>query len=270
MNKTLIYALSWLLTISFGFLTFSCSDSFDDEAINGDFADQIIAFEEGDLKESVLSKLKLNPDDIGSFEMKRAHLNADGQEDGYIFINLAPKAKRDMENSSNPARFHDAGYIGDYNYIFVWDGATQKIGTPFKLVGNGLIPLEVALVNLLDPGFKTITAQYRVQNSVFQTYFLNVGGSLIPVFSYLIVDQLGTDDMQVYFHKLEENPGQLEMDIVIYEGLWSDYDKEKAAFAKNDYALGKISSTGKEIYRFFFDPRSGKYATNSPLPTSEN
>jgi hypothetical protein len=250
--------------------TFSCADSADDEALDENVANQGIAFEEKDLKEYVLSKLKLNPDDIGSFEMKRAHLNADGEEDGYIFVNLAPKAKRDMESSSNPARFHDAGYIGDYNYIFVWDGATQKMGTPFKLVGNGLIPLEISLVNLLDAGYKTITAKYRVQNSVFQTYFMNVSGSLIPVFSYLTVDQLGTDAMQVYVHKLEENPSQLEKDIVIYEGFWQDYDKEKAAFAKNDYPIGKINSTGKEIYRFFYDPSSGKYATNSPIPTAED
>jgi hypothetical protein len=270
MNKYSFFTLSWLLAMSTCLLTFSCSDSVEDETTDGNVADQVIAFDEENLKEYVHSKLKLNPEDIGSFEMKRAHLNADGQEDGYIFVNLAPKAKRDMENSSNPARFHDAGYIGDYNYLFVWDGATQKMGTPFKLVGNGLIPLEVSLINLLDPGFKTIKAQYRVQNSVFQTYFLNVGGSLIPVFSYLIVDQLGTEEMKVYVHKLEENPSQLEMDIVIYEGQWTDYEKEKAAIAKNDYPIGTISSTGKEIYRFFFDPRSGKYATNSPMPTVED
>jgi hypothetical protein len=268
MNKHMPSNFRFLFVCFFGLLLVACTNT-DKEAQELDLMDQVVDFEEGSLRNFIVAKLKLSPEDIGTFEMKRAHLNADAKEDGFVVVNLAPKAKRDMEQSSNPARFQDAGYIGDYNYIFVWDGASQKMGPPFKLVGNGLIPLELSLNNLLDPGYKTISAKYRVQNSVFETYFMNISGSLIPVFSYLVVDQIGTDEMQVFFHKLEENPTQLELDIVIYEGLWADYEKEKAAFAKNDYPLGKITSTGKEIYRFFFDPRSGKYATNSPLPTAE-
>jgi hypothetical protein len=268
MNKHLYSNLHVLILCFLGILPVACTNT-EEEAQELDLMDQVIAFEEASLRNFIEAKLNLVPEDIGSFEMKRAHLNADANEDGFVVVNLAPKAKRDMEQSSNPARFHDAGYIGDYNFIFVWDGATQTMGPPFKLVGNGLIPLEISLNNLLDLGYKTISAKYRVQNSVFETYFMNISGSLIPVFSYLLADQIGTDQMQVFYHKLEENPTQLELDIVIYQGLWLDYDKEKAAYAKNDYPLGKITSTGKEVYRFFFDPRSGKYATNSPLPSAE-
>lgn len=262
--------LRFFVVLAFGSLVVSCTNSAEDK-LEYALSDEITAFEEEPLRNFVLTKLMLNPEDIGSFEMKRAHLNADGAEDGIVVINLAPKAQRDMERSSNPARFHDAGYIGDYNFIFIWDGATQTIGTAFKLVGNGLVPVEVNLVNLLDPGYKTVTARYRVQNSVFQTYFKNVNGSLIPVFSYLIVDQMGTDKMQVYHHALEENPKQIEKDIVIYEGIWTGYDAQAVALNRNAYPLGQIEPFSKDVYRFFYDAQSGKYATNSPLPsTSED
>jgi hypothetical protein len=266
MSKSSIY----LVFCSILILCASCGGNQADEIQEIDFSSQVLSFEENEIREHIVLRLKLMPEDIGSFEMVRAHLNADGEEDGVVYLNLAPKAKRDMETSSNPARFQDAGYIGDYNFLFVWDGASQTLGAPFKLVGNGLVPLRVSLINLLDFGYKNITARYRVQNSVFETYFMNRGGSLIPIFSFLIVDQIGTDGMQPYVHQLEVNPGQLEKDIVIYEGAWTDYDKDAAAYAKNEYPIGKIENTGKEIYRFFFDPRSGKYATFSTPPSTEN
>lgn len=264
MNK---FTCTFRIFLGFAFLGFllnSCeSSSNDNQEVDGQNGARLVEFERAAILELLQNRLQLSPDDVGELILFKAHLNADGKEDGVIALNLAPKARRDMENSNNPARFQDAGYIGDYNFIFIWDGATKTIGTAFKLVGNGLIPVVVNLVNLLDPGYKTVTAQYRVQNSVFETYFQNVNGSLIPVFSYLIVDQMGTDKMQVYHHALEENPSQIEKDIVIYEGLWSEYDADAAAKDKNEYPLGSITSSGKEIYRFFFDQRSGKYATNA-------
>ncbi len=270
MNKATKVSKLFIGLLAVALISFSCDQNISEnqEPENAN-APRIVEFERDAVLALLQNRLQLNTDDIGKFELEKAHLNADGAEDGVILINLAPKALRDMENSNNPARFQDAGYIGDYNFVFVWDGATQTIGTAFKFVGNGLIPAEVRLINLLDPGYKTLMVRYRVQNSIFQTYFQNLNGSLIPVFSYLLVDELGTDEMQVYYHALEENPSQIEKDIVIYEGLWSDYDADAAAKDKNAYPLGSIKSSGKEIYRFFFDPRSGKYATNAAIPNAD-
>jgi hypothetical protein len=168
MNNTMRFFSNKLFFVGLAMLVFSCSDNVDETDETQGSIEQTFEFEEQSIRAFVMDKLQLKPEDIGSFEMKRAHLNADAIQDGFVFLNLAPKAIRDMETSSNPARFQDAGYIGDYNYIFVWDGATQKMGAAFKLVGNGLAPIEVSLIQLLDPGYKTLTARYRVQNSIFE------------------------------------------------------------------------------------------------------
>jgi len=193
--------------------------------------------------------------------MHRAHLNADAEEDGYVIMNLAPKAKKDMEKSSNPARFQDAGYMGDYNFIYVWDGKTKTLGTAFKLVGNGLIPLKVTASNFLDPGFKSLSAEYRVQNSIFETFFSNTNGQLIPVFSYTKVDLIGTPEMTVFTHKFQENPDRIEKDILVVKGELTAYNETEAAYNKNEYDIGKITPTSEIVYHFFFDERSRKYAT---------
>jgi hypothetical protein len=155
MNNAMRFFSNKLFFVGLAMLVFSCSDHVDETDETHGSVEQTFDFEEETIRAFVMDKLQLKPEDIGSFEMKRAHLNADSIQDGFVFLNLAPKAMRDMETSSNPARFQDAGYIGDYNYIFVWDGATQKMGTAFKLVGNGLVPIEVSLIQLQSQISKT-------------------------------------------------------------------------------------------------------------------
>ncbi len=218
-------------------------------------------FEKDAVVDLICRRIKIDPTDIGTFEMHRAHLNADADEDGYVVMNLAPRALRDMEKSSNPARFKDMGYIGDYNFIYVWNGKTRTLGTAFKLSGNGLIPLKVTASNFLDPGFLALSAEYRVQNSTFETFFRNINGQLIPVFSYAKVDGIGTPEMQVTTHRFEENPSNIEKDIVIVKGLLTNYNETEAATNRNSYDVGKILPTDSIVYRFFYDESSKKYAT---------
>lgn len=250
-----------------GFLFFilgACTGDAGEEAIQDaeDLFQVQLDFDEQQIKDLIIRRIKIEPTDIAVFEMHKAHLNADAAEDGYVVLNLGNRAKRDMEKSANPARFHDAGYIGDYNFIYVWDGKTRTLGTAFKLVGNGLTPLKVTASNFLDPGYKSISAEYRVQNSTFETFFMNRNGQLIPVFSYTKVDLIGTPEMQVTTHKFQENSEKIEKDIVIVKGELSGYNENEAALNKNSYDVGSIKATNEVIYHFFFDDRSKKYATN--------
>lgn len=247
------------------FLVFSCSDSVENPEIEGeiDLFKVELDFEEAAVKDLIKRRIKIEDADFGSFEIHKAHLNADAVEDGYVVMNLAPRAKRDMEKSSNPARFHDMGYIGDYNFIYVWDGKTRTLGTAFKFSANGLTPIKVSVSNFLDPGYKSLSAEYRVQNSTFETFFRNVNGQLIPVFSYTKVDLIGTPDMVVNIHQFEENASAVEKDIVIYKGIVEGYNELEAASNRNSYEIANVKRTDEVVYRFFYDERTRKYATNA-------
>ena len=254
---------SWYFVFFISFGLISCSGEKSDDEIVSEKQDLNIKqeFEEKYIKSLIFNKMKIEESDLGSFEMHKAHLNADAEEDGYVVLDLAPKAKRDMENSSNPARFHDAGYIGDYNFIFVWDGKTKSLGTAFKLVGNGLIPLKVSATNFLNPGYKSLSAEYRVQNSTFETFFSNVNGQLLPVFSYTKANLIGTQEMTIQTHKFQENKDQVEKDILVVQGELSGYNPTEAALNKNTYDVGQIVPTNTLVHHFFFDEQSRKYAT---------
>lgn len=258
MNKFSFFKLGLLF-----FLLGSCtSDEVEDVKQDSEDLFKVqVDFDEQQIKDLIIRRIKIEPTDIAVFEMHKAHLNADAFEDAYVVLNLANRAKRDMEKSANPARFHDSGYIGDYNFIYVWDGKTRTLGTAFKLAGNGLIPLKVTTSNFLDPGYKSISAEYRVKNSTFETFFMNRNGQLIPVFSYTKVDMIGTPEMKVTTHVFKENPEKIEKDILIVRGELSGYDQNEAALNKNSYDVGLIKPTNEVIYHFFFDERSKKYAT---------
>jgi hypothetical protein len=249
------------LTIMVIFTSCDTSDNTENLDLKGDNENVEIPFEEEALKTVIMQALQLSADDYGTFETYQMHFNADEFEDGLVVVNLAPKANADMAKAKNPATFHDQGYIGNYNYLFVWDGSKRTLGPAFKIVSNGLSPLKLTFSNLIDVGFKTISAEYRLGNGVFQTFFSNTQGTLAPVFSYNKIDYIGKDSLKVTWHKLEENPELLQKDIVIYEAIWKDYDVNEASKNPNEYPLGEIVLTDKEVYRFFYDPKSRKYAT---------
>lgn len=261
-NKTYYLRFTSIILMLLVSIT-SCQDSIDADGgdVPKDATTVEISFEESVLKATIMQLLQITADDIGVFETYQMHLNADEFEDGLAVINLAPKAKADMAKSKNPAAFHDQGYVGNYNYLFVWDGKKRTLGNGFKIVSNGLTPLKLVFSNLMDAGFKTISAEYRLSNGVFESFFSHTEGTLTTIFSYNKIDFIGRDSLKMNWHRLEENPDLLQKDIVIYEAIWKNYDAIEAAKNPNDYPLGDVEITDKEVYRFFYDPKSKKYAT---------
>lgn len=219
-----------------------------------------IEFDEKLITKAVLSRINASTEEA-DVVIKRAHLNDDEFLDAYISINLARRAQKDMEKASNPASFDNLGYLGNYNYLVVWDGETKILGDPYQVVSNGLERLGLKEQNLLDPGYKTLSATYRVRNSVFEIFFRYVNGNIAPVFSYKVVDFIGTNEPFARYRKIVENPQQLEKDIVVYEATIRGYSVEKASANRNYFAIDSLEPKPMPLNRFFFDKQLGKYAT---------
>lgn len=223
--------------------------------------DEAFDFDEALLLKVIAHKLNIDPNDA-TFSVHRAHLNEDEYLDAYVSVNLAKLASRDMEQAKNPASFIDMGYLGNYNYIIVWDGELKRIGKPYVLSSNGLEDLKLAEHNLLDPGYKTISAQYRVRNSAFETFFRYLNGNIVPVFSYKIIDGIGTDEPEAYVYELQENPSQLQQDILIYAANIPNYSAEAALKIANFYPYDSLVKQYPVRMLFFYEKSMQKYATN--------
>lgn len=196
-----------------------------------------------------------------SWEVGRAHLNEDGIQDAYLSVNLSKRAQKDVENAKNPSFLVDLGYLGNYNYLVIWDGETKQVSNPYLISSNGLEALKVKEQNLLDPGYKTLSAVYRVKNSAFEVFFRYLNGSIVPVFSYKIIDGIGTDYPEAFVHEIVDNPQQLQQDIIIYEAEIPGY-KAISEHDPNYYPMNNLIAKPTVVARFFFEKSMGKYATN--------
>lgn len=218
-----------------------------------------IEFDEDAITKAILSRINATSDEA-DVVIKRAHLNEDEFLDAYISINLAKRAQKDMEKASNPASFDNLGYLGNYNYLVVWDGETKVLGNPYQVISNGLERLGVKELNLLDPGYKTLSATYRVRNSVFEIFFNYINGNIAPVFSYKIADLIGTNEPVAQYCKIVENPQQLEKDIIIYEATIRGYSVDAANTKRNYFPIDSLEPKPMPLNRYFFDKQLGKYA----------
>lgn len=243
-------------------LVASCSDEVivEDVDVQEIVTDGVIEFDEKEIKKAILLKINASENEA-DVVIKRAHLNEDEFLDAYISVNLAKRAQKDMENSKNSAKFMELGYLGNYNFLFVWDGETKRIGQPYQVVSNGLEGLMVSEQNLLDPGYKTLSAVYRVRNSAFEIFFRYLNGNIVPVFSYKIMDNIGSDKPEAFYKKIVENPTQLQKDIIIYEATIPGYSVEKANANSNYFPYDNFEPKPMPLYRFFFEKSLGKYAT---------
>lgn len=266
MNKTALY----IYIFSSLLLWNSCQSDTEQQAAEDD-ASQVkkdislepIAYNEEAIREAVLFRLGVSESDQPEVVITRAHLNNDSFEDAYISINLAKKATKDMEAAKNPAMFVETGYLGNYNYLMAWDGETNLLGNPYQLVSNAMEALIIEEVDLLDPGYKTLAVTYRVRNSVFEIFLRTMNGSFAPVFSFKIMDGIGTDKPIFQVRKIVDNPKSVQKDIIVYEGELRNYSAAEAVLNKNYFPFNQIQSKPAPSTRYFFDKELGKYATEA-------
>jgi hypothetical protein len=262
MKKTISYITTALIL----FMTSSCDTNETPALIDGELensANAQIEFNEENLLKAALSQINASPSEVGQSQIKKLHLNEDEFEDAYISINLSKRAYKDLEKVKNPSMLIDAGYLGNYNYLIIWDGATKQLSTTFPISSNGLESLSIEHTNLFDPGYKTLSATYRVRNSAFETFFRYVNGTLLPLFSYKKMDHIGTEKPEAYTYELVENPALIQQDIYIYEATITNYSQEKANQDRNYYPITNFTPINKPIQHYFFEKSLGKYASTS-------
>jgi hypothetical protein len=180
--------------------------------------------------------------------------------DAYLVINLKEKVQNDYTNNKNPATFAEMGYIGKYNYVVPFNGATKQVGSAYLIGSNGLESLEVLELGLLSPGYKTLQVNYRVRNAGFAVFLQLTGRKFSPIFAYKQFDNIGTDTTESFFCEIVENPATIEKDINIYAGKIVNYNLKKA-FENPNYYKVEIEKMPKLVRNFFYSSSEQAYAS---------
>jgi hypothetical protein len=202
--------------------------------------------------ESSLSILGTEKYDL---EIIKGNLDGDQKEDAIIVINRKQFALDEAMKSENPAKSADMAFMGNYNYIFYYDGGLKLISPPIAIPSSALVPLKVNLKEVSAESYQDILIDYRIRNANFRDVFTVTNHTPRKVFEWKTFDGLGTDKTEAYTFEYTTGKYGPEKDIILYE---STLEKLPSNADKNTYEP-KVTKTSKVAFHFFYIPQEQKY-----------
>lgn len=194
-----------------------------------------------------------------SFQFYKGKMNRDEVEDWVVTVNTLDFAKKQLTEKENLGAI-DYGYLGNYNHLFVIDGATGKWnGRPIG--SSALVPLEVEIEFVNSVQYQVPIIYYRVGTSKFMAIY----NSSIPSFAEIFKWQLFNLSDQKAAGQPTGNIVELKGDknekkkIEVYEADVIAFDEE--VFVDNMFSyeaqLKKRNST--PIHVFEYQLAEGKF-----------
>ncbi|MGB1729293.1 MAG: hypothetical protein ACPHF2_04810, partial [Crocinitomicaceae bacterium] len=128
----------------------------------------------------------------------KEYLNQDSIIDAIITINRLAFAEQKAQESEQPIKAKEIGYMGPFNAFYFYNGATNQISNPIVVPSSPLVNLKINFENISNNEYKDVLVDYRIRNSsTRQVYFLY---GMVPslVFEHTIFDELGTNNKVAY------------------------------------------------------------------------
>lgn len=200
-----------------------------------------------------------------SIQYYKAHLNADNNEDAIIVVNRLEFAKAEVNKLPNAAYISKLGYMGNYNYFVLYDGAKDKFSVPIATPSSALTPLKVKFENIYSDIYSNLTIEYRMRNSAFKNFYFLENGILQKVFQTKIYDYIGTDKPEAFFIEYTKGSISAPKDMLVYEGVIKNY----SADIKDIYDYNPIiekKKNAKLVLTWFYNPAIAAYMTPETKP----
>jgi hypothetical protein len=207
-------------------------------------------------KRFVESKLEIVPSEKYKLEIFKSQLDGDNNEDAVVTVNRYNFAVEKAAQSKNPGKVAEIGYMGPYNYLFYYDGATGTMSGPMEIPSTPISPLKVSFEKVMSDAFSDVVVTYRIRNSCFKHIYTIQNQKPRLVFGWKMFDGFGTPDAKAVHFVYETTAVSLPKDIRIMKA------KIIANNENQDYNIDepKLEKLNEEEYRFFYNPKEGKYA----------
>jgi hypothetical protein len=249
---------NWLTKFLFLFivcLTFSaCSeDSVEEETTKNNLKVEPV---EAIAKRFVESKLEINPSEKYKIEIFKSQMDGDNQEDAVVTVNRYNFAVEKAAQSKNPGKVAEIGYMGPYNFLFYYDGATGTMSGPMEIPSTPISPLKVTFEKVMSDAYSDVVVSYRIRNSCFKNIYTIQNQKPRLVFAWKVFDGFGKPDATAVHFVFETTAVSLPKDIRIMKAKIINSNE------KQDYNVDepKLEKLNEEEYRFFYNPKEGKYA----------
>lgn len=185
----------------------------------------------------------------------KEYLNQDSIIDAIITINRLAFAKQKAQESEQPIKAKEIGYMGPFNAFYFYNGATNQISNPIVVPSSPLVNLKINFENISNNDYKDVLVDYRIRNSrTRQVYFLY---GMVPslVFEHTIFDELGTNNKVAYSFNYKPGTRSEIKNILLTQGQIKRIPEQSDLFTFEP----EIINTKKTVQEFFFIPGQGKY-----------
>jgi hypothetical protein len=208
-------------------------------------------------KRQVESQLSIPGTENYKLEIHRAHFDGDDIEDAVILVNREEFAHTST-SKDRVASQEQVAYTGNYNHLFYYNGATNKVSRPINIGSSPFASLKINILNIQSEAYKDFTLDYRIMENCYRNYYTIFRGVPKLVFQWPIFILENNKDQQVNYIEFARGSYSLAKDILIYEGK---IDTPLPENLRTDFDYS-ISKDGKMEYQFFYNPKQGKYFTN--------
>lgn len=171
-------------------------------------------------------------------------------------VNRLSKAKKDLVNSNNPAKFLELGMIGNYNNLIFYNPKTNAFHTPMNFPSSPFLGLIVNQISLSNSDNIEISVIYRIRDAAFKNFYHLNEDNIELVFSSKLYDKLNNENPQAYYIEINEtSPYKKFKNINVYEANISKPKKDDDL----NLFIPKLSKTNKLLNEFFYNQKEKKY-----------
>lgn len=208
-------------------------------------------------KREIMASLAIPVNEKFSMKIYKEYINADTIQDAIITINRLEYAMDEAIKNNREAKAAEIGFTGNYNYLFYYDGALDRISNPIFAPSSPGRELDIEFKPIVAPTRNDVIVGYRIRNSGWKSYFSVFNEhDMMMVFQWKSFDFAGEDHPEAFIHEFVENPNQVPMDIAIYSSEIDSYTKNIGDIYKY---IPSITKKKELRLKFFLDPVAKKY-----------
>ena len=208
-------------------------------------------------KRHLESQLSIPATEKYSYHIYKAHLDEDEKIDAIITLNRVDFALEEASASKKTAKHADLGFMGNYNYIFYFDGGLNKISPPIAIPSSALAELKITFENIQSESYKDILVDFRILNASYKDYYTVSNHIPRRVFQWKNFDGLKSDVSEAYTFDYTDGTMGMVKDILVKKATLIQPTKDVDMYKYNPV----LKESDEIVYRFFYHPDQGKYMT---------
>lgn len=242
-------------------LSSSCSEADNETNEEGEFTSEKVTVSSSGVeslaKGHIESSLGIPANEKYSYEIYKADLDGDKNEDAIITVNRKEFALSKAAANNSLKKFELMGFVGNSNYIFYFDGGLNKISPAIPIPSSCIVPLRIQFEHVQSEIYKDIIISYRMMDASYRDYYTVINHTPKMVFQWKNYSGINQTNKEAYTFRTEKGSYSEVKDILIYKASFVQEEMTKDIYSYEP----KLVESNELAYRFFYNPKDLKYYT---------